>query len=417
MSGHVSRHRSRDWAGAVLLTGATGFLGMELLARMLERTDRRIYALVRAGSQHEAESRLHATLSSLVPEPSRHQDQVRAVAGDLLAPRMGLADRWAQLVANVDEIVHVAASVSFSTPLVEMRSVNVEGTRHVLEFAEACHSTGGLRRMTHVSTAYTAGKRRGLISEHELEAGQSFRNAYEQSKFEAERLVRTHMIRLPVTIVRPSIVVGDRDTGWTSSFNVIYTPLRTLAAGLYPVVPARRRALVDIVSVDYVADAILALTEAPSAAGGTFHLVAGAHAVTAGELARLASAQFDRPPPRFVWPGAYTRPLRRFLAARSTPASRRLLQRTDAYVPYFSLRLRFDDRQARRILDPVGVRPSSLAEYFDRLMSFAQAARWGRNPIGRAHARALSGLPPSQVLSPSLTGRAAAGRPAESPAE
>jgi len=373
--------------------------------------------VVRAGNQHEAESRLHATLSSLLSEPSRHQQRVRAVAGDLLAPRMGLADLWAELAADVDEIVHVAASVSFGVPLEEMRSVNVEGTRRVLEFAEACQAAGGMRRMTHVSTAYTAGRRHGVIGEHELEAGQSFRNTYEESKFEAERLVRAHLGRVPVTIVRPSIIVGDRETGWTSSFNVIYTPLRALAAGLFPVVPARRRAVVDIVSVDYVADAILALAEAPSAAGGTFHLVAGEQATTAGELARLASAHFDRPPPRFIWPGAYTGPLRRFLAARSAPPSRRLLQRTDAYLPYFTLGLRFDDRQARRILDPAGVRPSPVGEYFDRLMSFAQAARWGRNPMGRAQARMLSGLPPSHVLSPSLNGRAASGLPVESTAE
>ena len=81
--------------------------------------------------------------------------------------------------------------------------------------------------------------------------------------------------RLPVTVLRPSIIVGERDSGWTQSFNVLYWPLRAFSRGAYVALPARRDAPVDVVSVDYVADAIFALSQAPEAEGATYHLTAG----------------------------------------------------------------------------------------------------------------------------------------------
>src|SRR5439155_23621126 len=110
-----------------------------------------------------------------------------------------------------------------------------------------------------VSTAYVAGAHVGRFGERDLVVGQRFRNPYERSKFEAELLVQAHSDTLPVQVLRPSIVVGDSRSGWTSSFNVLYSPLRAFASGAYPAIPARRSAPVDVVPVDYVAEAILAL--------------------------------------------------------------------------------------------------------------------------------------------------------------
>ena len=125
-------------------------------------------------------------------------------------------------------IVHCAASVSFDLPLGEARAINLEGTRRMLEFAGLVRESGGLERYGHVSTAYVAGTHAGRFAECDLDVGQGFRNSYEQSKFEAEQLVRSQD-GLPFTILRPSIVVGDRRSGWTSAFNVLYWPLRAFA--------------------------------------------------------------------------------------------------------------------------------------------------------------------------------------------
>ena len=182
---------------------------------------------------------------------------------------------------------------------------------------------------------------------------------------------------LPWTIARPSIVVGESDTGWTSSFNVLYAPLRAFAAGAYPLVPARRRAPLDVVSVDYVADAVIALARHPQASGGTFHLTAGACASTVGEILELATGELERRAPRLVPPRAYRR-LHPFVLRRAPSTTRRLLSSSEVYFPYFAMRQRFDDARSRALLEPMGIEPTPLGDYFHRLMSFARAARWAR---------------------------------------
>jgi thioester reductase-like protein len=389
-----SAPRPSSGSDAVLVTGATGFVGMAVLARLLERTERRVLVLVRAGSQAEADARVRGVLGSLFDEPDGYAGRVEAVRGDLTAPGLGLGAEGERIAEEVGEIIHGAASVAFDLPLAESRAINVEGTRRVLELAEVCAARGaGLRRLTYVSTAYVAGERRGCALETELHVGQRFRNAYEQSKHEAESLVQGVRERLAITVVRPSIVVGERGTGWTASFNVIYGPLRAFAAGTYPVIPGRRRAVLDVVTVDHLADAILALSASDAAAGRTFHVVGGEHATTLWELTRLAARRFDRPTPRLVPPRIYRAILHPLMLRRADPQARKRLERSEVYFPYFSLDLRFDDRDARALLDPLGIRATPIVEYFDALIDFAEAARWGRAPIGRARARARVGHP------------------------
>jgi thioester reductase-like protein len=404
-----SRESIRGTApGAVLLTGATGFVGMEVLARYLERTERRVYALVR-GDEQRAPVRLRTTLASVFGTENAYLDRVTAVPGDITLPGLGLEQgRRESLAEDVTEIVHCAASVSFELGLEESRQINVGGTRRLLELGGLCQARGGLRRFSYVSTAYVAGEHSGRFGEDELDVGQRFRNPYEQSKFEAEQLVRSHRAALPVKVFRPSIIVGERSTGWTASFNVLYWPLRAFARGAYPALPARRDAPVDVVPVDYVADAILALGSAPGGDGETYHLTAGANASTVGELVDLAAARFDRPPPRLIQPSFYRRVVHPFLVHLSRGTRRRLLRRSEAYFPYFAMDVAFDDRRARAALDPAGIRPTPLSRYFDRLVDFALRAQWGRRKLSRADAGRQAPPPPSEDTSARVPGSALA---------
>ena len=280
---------------AVFLTGATGFVGMELLARYLERTDRRVYALVRGADEREAQARLQRALLGLFGPANPYADRVVAVRGDVTRPGLGVSGGLDWLAGEVSEIVHSAASVSFELELQKARAINLDGTRRVLEFAERCQARGGLRRVSHISTAFVAGEHDGCFSEDELDVGQRFRNSYEQSKFEAECLIARSYSHLPITIFRPSIIVGERDSGWTCSFNVLYWPLRAFARGTYFALPARGDAPVDVVPIDYVADAVFALSHAREADGMRFHLTAGAHASSVSEVIELATSFFKRP--------------------------------------------------------------------------------------------------------------------------
>ena len=335
--------------GAVLLTGATGFVGREILARFLEREDRDVFALVRADDDEGAAGRLPA------------HPRLKAVAGDIEQAGLGLsAEAREHLRQEVTTVVHCAASVSFDMSLDDSRSVNVEGTRRILELARTCP---GLERLTYISTAYVAGEPGRLFREDELAVGQRFRNPYERSKFEAELALRSEGADLPLQILRPSIVVGDSATGRTSSFNVLYGPLKAFARGKVPAIPARREAPVDIVPVDYVADRVHEL--ATNGPNGTFHLVAGRNATTVGRLLEMSSEELGRSEPTVLPPRLYRRWVHPWLRRRY-----RGLRRMEVYFPYFAMRVRFDDRR-------LGPGPR-VEGYFHRLVRYAQAAGWGR---------------------------------------
>jgi thioester reductase-like protein len=371
--------------GAVLLTGATGFVGMELLTRYLQGGDRDVVTIVRAESDEAAKDRVRKVLENLFGQNAEnYADRVQALAGDLTAPRVGLTNSsWEELACKVTTIIHSAASVSFALPLEEAREINVEGTKQLLELAADASDCGGLNRYAHVSTAYVAGTHAGSFCECDFDLGQEFRNTYEQSKFEAEQLVRSTP-GLPFTILRPSIVVGDRRTGWTATFNVLYWPLRALALGLYPAVPAIPSAPVDVVSIDYVADATYELCESAGGIGETYHLTAGAQATTIQELAVEASRYFNRPVPKVLPPGEFAA-----LVGTSDAMQPAALESSSMYFPYFSIGTVFDDALAKARLAPAGIHVSPLREYLERLLDFATRSRWGKRPIARVEAEAL----------------------------
>lgn len=360
---------------------------MELLARYLERTDRRVYALVRGRDEGDAGERIRRTLLDLFGPAHPYAERVVAVRGDVTQPGLGVKGGLDWLAGQVSEVVHSAASVSFELEPEVARAINLDGTRRVLEFAERSHARRALRRVSYVSTAYIAGGHAGCFSEDDLDVGQSFRNTYEQSKFEAECFIARLREQLPVTVFRPSIIVGDRHTGWTASFNVLYWPLRAFARGTYAALPARGGAPVDVVPVDYVADAIFALSQRPEAAGATFHLTASPNASSVGELVALATAFFKRPLPRLIEPSLYVRLVHPLLVrAAEDDRTRRALRRSEIFFPYFDMRATFDNRRTRVALRGSGIETTPLPSYFERLIHFALDAEWGRRRVPRARA-------------------------------
>ncbi|HEY6757947.1 MAG TPA: SDR family oxidoreductase [Baekduia sp.] len=359
---------------AVLLTGVTGFVGTAVALRILERSDRQIIALVRAADRREAAERVRAALAEVAPAElvDAYAARCTALPADLMVDGLGLrhGDRE-ELARRCDEVIHCAASVVFDLPLEQARAVNAAGAARMAELATRVAQRGdGLRRILHVSTAYVAGEQDGTFREDDVARGVTFRNTYEHTKHEAEELLRAWEPRLPLQILRPSIVVGARDTGWTRSFNVLYWPLKMFARGRLPVVPALADAPVDVVPVDYVADAVLDLADAPL---GTYHAVAGRHAATVRDVIDLAAARFGLPAPEIVDPAVIDEALARPLGE----AQRRAMEQAHVYFPYFRLGVRFDDRWARGFLEPRGVAAEPLAGYFDTLIDYAEAAEWG----------------------------------------
>ena len=259
--------------GVILLTGGTGFLGAQVARRLVSQTDHRLIVLVRAADANKA-ARLAKRAFWDWPE-LRGGDRIEIVAGDIAAPQLGLtADTYERLAKTVTHIVHAAADIRLAEPVEVLRPINVGGTANVIELARAAHADHGLQRLAHVSTAYVAGRRTGVISEEPPTAEAGFTNAYEETKYEAERLVQQLRAEVPVSIFRPAMIVGDSRTGAILTFNTFYAPIRRYLIDSERLIPAGSDLRINIIPVDYVADAIVRLTLDPAAAGLTFHLTA-----------------------------------------------------------------------------------------------------------------------------------------------
>lgn len=241
----------------VLFTGFPGFLGSALLPRTLRRApDARAVALV----QERFADRASATLARIERDDPAVAGRTDLVVGDITAPGLGLSDdERARLLTGPLEIFHLAAVYDLSVPADLAWRVNVEGTRHVVAFAQAATA---LTRLQYMSTCYVSGRYDGLFAETDLELGQRFANHYDHTKHEAERVVaRARDAGLPVTVYRPSIVVGDSLTGATQRFDGPYYLLQLLARqGAPAAVPLPGRAArteFNLVPSDFVPSSTL----------------------------------------------------------------------------------------------------------------------------------------------------------------
>jgi long-chain acyl-CoA synthetase len=260
--------------GVVLVTGATGLLGAELVRRWTTAgTRRQIAVLVRDRARWEAAARRLA-----LPH-----DAVTVLEGDVTREGLGLtrAERtW--LAGRVTAVVHLAADTTFSRPLDQARQVNRDGTAHLLAVAADCaHVT----RVAYVSTAFVAGRRTGLVPESAAGAATEqigWVNGYEQSKAEAEALLRG--ARRDWVILRSSTIACDDPSGVVTQRNAVHQALRLFHDGLAAMIPGVAESVLDVVPTDYVCDAIARLALRDDVDGATVHLCAGAGAMPLDDL-------------------------------------------------------------------------------------------------------------------------------------
>ena len=347
--------------------------------RLLECTDYTVYALVRAGDAAGAAHRLSRAWWDWPELAQAIGNRVQVLAGDVTRPRLGLSeDVYAGLVGGLTHIIHAAADLRVDAPIDELRKTNLQGTENVLELAQAAHADHGLARFSHVSTAYVAGGRSGPVPEVALSNEFGFSCAYELSKYEGELRVREAREQLPVSIFRPGMIVGDSNTGEIKTFNTFYFPLRLYLEGRLPLVPAARSQPVNLVPVDYVADAIVRLTLDPRAEGQNFHLTAPHSSLPqAGEL-----VEFVRQWAREQLGLRLSRPLFLPLPARRgryEPEAGRRSSRAEgligsraaellALLPYFNERVEFRRDNVDRLL---GAYPLDWRGFLPHLLAYA----------------------------------------------
>jgi thioester reductase-like protein len=338
--------------GDVLLTGYPGFIGRRLADRLVEG-GARVTALVEPRMADAAREAAAGRLDVL--------------EGDIAKRRLGVSDYdWGRLTAEVRHVFHLAAVYDLSVPLELAQRVNVDGTGNVLELCAACER---LERLNYVSTAFVAGVREGVVYEHELELGQGFKNHYESTKFQAEVWVRQELERVPTTIYRPAIVVGDSRSGETQKFDGPYFMLRVISFCERHGTPipqfGRSGAPFNVVPVDFVLDAMLAGAQEPAAVGQTFHLVDPEPVTAVDLLGILAEAYAGRAPRLRLPPRAVASALR-------VPAVRAMFGGAPREsIRYLNHPVRFDVRRAADVLGgDAGLRVPRFTEYASALVRF-----------------------------------------------
>jgi long-chain acyl-CoA synthetase len=184
---------------------------------------------------------------------------------------------------------------------------------------------------------------------------------------------------LPITVHRPSIIVGHSKTGKASSFKVLYWPLRLYARGRWRTMFGRPHCTVDVVPVDFVADAIAQLLSVPAACGSTLHLAAGAQRQsTIGELAMLAERFFQAGKIRYFDPELYRRCVRPFVLPALRIFRPDVARGGGVFLPYFIRNPSFETDQTTALLANFGIAPPKVAEYFETIMQYAKDTDFGR---------------------------------------
>lgn len=370
----------------VFLTGGSGFLGAAILPYLVEdRSIETVHLLIRGSAKESAEQRIVSLINKVFTPDMRFfaARKIKAVPGDLTLEHMGLdADAYEALATAVTHVLHVGASTDFGAPLAESRSINVDGTRKILEFALTAQKLkDAFVRFDYVSTAFVAGTLNGLVTENMLSRGQGFANAYEQSKYEAELLVRDYQSRLPITVHRPSIVVGDSRNGFTPHFKVLYWPLQLLAKNLLPFIPCNPRATLDIVPVDFVAKSIYRLMLSPQSIGQTFHLTAGRDGVVPikhflRDAFRYTTIRKRPMVPMWLFRIVSKTSLRKIMSEDFW----KTCELAAVYAEYLSgTEVLFDNQRTLATLRSLNVAPPPRWQAYGRkILSYCTQTRWGR---------------------------------------
>lgn len=356
---------------AIFLTGSTGYIGAHIAANFLADHSDPLNLLVRARDEQEARERLWRSLQlhmDFEHFESFLSSRITIFLGDLTAPKFGLADDdYRRLAHTTDSIVHCAASLNRKSEK-SCLNVNLRGTLEVIQLAMRARDDHGLRRFSHVSTVAVAGQRSNEVVQEDsaIDWNRSDYDPYARTKKFCEHMVRQLLPDVPRTIFRPSIVLGDSRRPETNQFDMVRA---FVFLGGLPALPFRPTDRIDIVPVDFVADAVATLHQKPNPAYEIYHLASGVDSETFAELTEsLAKAQGKRPPifvPSLEGPSAT---MVNVLAGSAGKVGG-LATLLKVFLPYLVWNTVFDNS---RIVAEMGRRPAPFSQYCYPLMRFTR---------------------------------------------
>lgn len=352
----------------VLITGATGFVGINLVKRLLKNDKVHLYLLVRDSRGVSAKSRVEKLLREYFTEDeySKLKKRLEVIRGDVTEDNLGLTTlEWDNLAQQINTIYHSAASINFKLPIEEAKEININGTERILKLAEQCKKYKVLRRLHHISTAYVVGDSREMFYETELEIGQGFENTYEVTKFEAEKLVNKYIERgLPVTVFRPSVIAGDFYSGEITKSNLIFGFIKQISSSRYRDFICNDDSSLNIIPVDYFIDAVMEISRREESIGKTYHIINNKNS-NIKNIVKACCNVLGISNPNFV-------PIK-----HQEKVSARTRQLLEVFITYIEKSHTFDDRITRQTLDGTGiVCPEITMDFMERTIAYCKDKKY-----------------------------------------
>ncbi len=347
----------------LFITGVTGTLGKEFVRDILLNGDEKLYVLVRRTPRLSHWDRMRKILAGFGLEKEL-ATRVEVLNGDITLPNLGLSEEDIEMLrGRIDEFFHIAALTALNGSEEDCNKINYGGTVEALKMAWDFRRNGKLKRFFYFSTAYASGSRQVFHApEDSLPSHMAHANFYESSKYKSETEVRKAMKDgLPVTIFRPSIVVGDSKTGEVSEFNVIYPFMKLFAHGIISTLPTRPENSFNIVPIDFVIRASRAISQQPDSVGKTFHLVSPAPP-TIGMLLHIKDTDYpDVPPIKIVPPESFKK-------ENLDPLGQTVYSMLEPYLGYLNGGLTFDIKNTEKALEGTEIDFVTTDESFLRVL-------------------------------------------------
>lgn len=342
-----------------LLTGFPGFISRQIIQELVKQKKvKTIYAVVLPSQM---------TLGNEIAKEIMNENSdidIRLVEGDITLPNLGIASSDMESMHKlIDTVWHLAAIYDLAVPKEAAFRVNVHGTSMVNDFVKTLPY---INRYMYFSTAYVAGTREGVLKEDELIRPQSFKNFYEESKFEAEVLVEQLKSEVPITIIRPGIVRGHSVTGETIKFDGPYFFVNMIdRLKKLPVIPfvGRSTSYINVVPIDYITNSVVYCSESEKAVGKTIHLTDPTPHPVEEVYRHMVSIITGKQPkgrmPLFLAKGALKlKVLRQRLGVEKET------------LDYLTWSVQFDTTQANEVLKGSGIKCPDFIDTLPAMLSF-----------------------------------------------